>query len=143
MLRSCRCHGPTASCQIKTCWDTIQPLGFIANELRKKFHSAIRVRSNSKRTKLLSTYRKARPSRSDLVYINQSPNFCRPDPILGIPGSRGRKCDVHSAKANGCQIMCCGRGYRTVRRYDAAKCPKFPAENRDICIKYALEHRCR
>ncbi|XP_061437020.1 protein Wnt-7b-like [Lethenteron reissneri] len=39
-----------------------------------------------------------------------------PDRLTGSVGTRGRPCDRTSPRADGCELLCCGRGYDT-RRY--------------------------
>lgn len=52
------------------------------------------------------------PSSQDLVYYEMSPGFCEKNPKLGIMGTHGRTCNETSPGVDGCDIMCCGRGYR-------------------------------
>ncbi|XP_065163036.1 protein Wnt-1 isoform X1 [Atheta coriaria] len=53
------------------------------------------------------------PSAKDLVYMEPSPGFCEKNPKLGIQGTHGRQCNDTSIGVDGCDLMCCGRGYRT------------------------------
>lgn len=53
------------------------------------------------------------PGVKDLVYYEMSPGFCEKNPKLGIQGTHGRHCNDTSMGVEGCDIMCCGRGYRT------------------------------
>ena len=54
-----------------------------------------------------------RLTRRDLVYADESPDFCSADAELGLRGTRGRECSRTSRFADNCAIMCCGRGART------------------------------
>ena len=46
-----------------------------------------------------------------LLYITKSPNFCDKDLKRGILGTSGRKCSIDSNGQDGCDEMCCNRGY--------------------------------
>ncbi|XP_034933821.1 protein wingless isoform X2 [Chelonus insularis] len=53
------------------------------------------------------------PGLKDLVYLEASPPFCEKNPKLGILGTHGRQCNDTSIGVDGCDLMCCGRGYKT------------------------------
>ena len=53
------------------------------------------------------------PGSKDLVYLEPSPGFCTKNARLGIQGTSGRQCNDTSIGVDGCDLMCCGRGYRT------------------------------
>lgn len=53
------------------------------------------------------------PGGKDLVYLEPSPGFCTKNSRLGIQGTYGRQCNDTSIGVDGCDLMCCGRGYRT------------------------------
>ena len=53
------------------------------------------------------------PKRRELVYLDQSPNYCLHNPKMGILGTRGRRCSKNSNGPDSCDLLCCGRGYNT------------------------------
>ncbi|XP_076165527.1 protein Wnt-7b isoform X1 [Ptiloglossa arizonensis] len=53
------------------------------------------------------------PKRSELVFLQPSPNYCEPDLAQGSLGTQGRYCNRTSKGTDGCDLMCCGRGYNT------------------------------
>lgn len=62
------------------------------------------------------------PGPKDLVYWESSPGFCERNPKLGIQGTQGRFCNDTSIGVDGCDIMCCGRGYRTEEMIVVERC---------------------
>ncbi|EDW12661.1 protein wingless [Drosophila mojavensis] len=53
------------------------------------------------------------PGPKDIVYLESSPSFCEKNLRQGILGTHGRQCNDTSLGVDGCDLMCCGRGYRT------------------------------
>ena len=119
MNATCKCHGVSGSCTVKTCWKQLTPFRVLGSLLKEKFlHSQKVVISENEATGKSYLVRRrqvksgkafsentARPKAGDLVYIDRSPNFCRKTRYS--PGTAGRTCD----KDKTCDIMCCGRGY--------------------------------
>lgn len=62
------------------------------------------------------------PDMKDLVYYEQSPDFCKYNPSQGMTGTRGRVCNDTSSGVDGCELMCCGRGYKTEIREEFERC---------------------
>lgn len=62
------------------------------------------------------------PGSKDLVYLEPSPAFCEKNPKLGIEGTRGRYCNDTSLGVDGCDLMCCGRGYSTKEIFVVERC---------------------
>lgn len=64
------------------------------------------------------------PRRSDLVFLDPSPNYCEFDATLGSLGTKFRRC-LHrnsSTDEQSCDILCCGRGYNTHQTWRQWKC---------------------
>uniref|UniRef100_T1K7I4 Protein Wnt n=1 Tax=Tetranychus urticae TaxID=32264 RepID=T1K7I4_TETUR len=59
------------------------------------------------------------PSDSDLVYLHSSPDYCERDEKSGSPGTHDRFCNGTSKGADGCDILCCNRGF--TRRFETVK----------------------
>lgn len=62
------------------------------------------------------------PGTKDLVYLETSPGFCEPNSRLGILGTTGRACNESSIGVDGCDLMCCGRGYKTHQALVSERC---------------------
>lgn len=143
MRQECKCHGMSGSCTVKTCWMRLPSFRVVGDNLKDRFDGASRVMvSNSDRVRSnvhansasnsVHQHRDGLPRRQrynfqlkpynpehkppglkDLVYLEQSPPFCEKNPKLGILGTHGRQCNDTSLGVDGCDLMCCGRGYKT------------------------------
>ncbi|XP_035239268.1 protein Wnt-7a-like isoform X1 [Anguilla anguilla] len=120
MRLECKCHGVSGSCTTRTCWTTLpkfRQLGFL---LKEKYIQAVQVEAVRARRTRRPTFLKIRrphsyrkPSATDLVYIEKSPNYCEEDWRTGSVGTQGRVCNRTAQQTNSCDLMCCGRGYNT------------------------------
>ncbi|XP_013793337.1 protein Wnt-7b-like, partial [Limulus polyphemus] len=122
LLTECKCHGVSGSCTMKTCWKTLPSFAKIGDFLMNRFHKAKRVvpfwgkRSPSKKPLYLhrrSKRRQRKPRSKHLVYLERSPNYCELDLSRGSLGTVGRRCNRSSTGIDGCDLLCCGRGYNT------------------------------
>ena len=134
MRQECKCHGMSGSCTVRTCWMRLPFFRVVGDNLKDRFDGASRVLiSNTGRVpgngrkkynyqlKPYNPEHKA-PSKKDLVYYEHSPNFCERNVKLGIAGTQGRTCNETSIGVDGCDLMCCGRGYRTEVREVVERC---------------------
>ncbi|KAK2581021.1 hypothetical protein KPH14_006071 [Odynerus spinipes] len=87
------------------------------------------------------------PKRSELVFLQPSPNYCEPDLTLGSLGTQGRYCNRTSKGTDGCDLMCCGRGYNTHQFTRTWQCRcKFHWCCRvhcDTCTERTEEYTCK
>lgn len=121
----CKCHGVSGSCTVRVCWRRLQPFRIIGNVLTSKFDGATYVRAVQRRHKAALRPLKRnikRPSKRDLVYLEESPDYCHRNETLGVLGTQGRLCNHTSYGMDGCRLLCCGRGYQTVVREVEEKC---------------------
>ncbi|OQV20568.1 Protein Wnt-4 [Hypsibius exemplaris] len=120
---ACKCHGVSGSCEIKTCWRAMPSFRQVGAVLKEKFDGAtevaIRKRATRRRLEPVNPRFKFHAD-TDLVYLDPSPDFCRSD-LAGI-GPAGRQCNRTSRSTDGCEIMCCGRGFRTQRTQRRERC---------------------
>merc|ERR1711915_53569 len=54
--------------------------------------------------------------------LHSSPDYCHQNHTIGSLGTRGRVCNVESRGMDGCDLMCCGRGYNTVNTRVKERC---------------------
>ncbi|CAI5635785.1 protein Wnt-7b isoform X2 [Oreochromis niloticus] len=120
MKLECKCHGVSGSCTTKTCWITLPNFREIGNLLKERYSDAVQVepvRATRLRQPSFLRLKQARgyqkPTDTDLVYLERSPNYCEEDRATGSTGTRGRLCNGTSSLADGCNVMCCGRGHNT------------------------------
>ena len=125
MVKQCKCHGVSGSCEVKTCWRAMPPFNVIGNKLKEKFDAAtqIEIKKHYNKNKIVpknQLFRKL--DKTDLVYVNQSPDFCKPNRKLAAYGTRGRVCNKTSRGIDGCNLLCCGRPYKTQLQQVTYKC---------------------
>nr|XP_057930833.1 ankyrin repeat, SAM and basic leucine zipper domain-containing protein 1-like isoform X2 [Doryrhamphus excisus] len=124
MTLECKCHGVSGSCSLRTCWLAMADFRRTGDHLRRKYDAAVHVAVNQYGTGFMShtgTHLK-RPGKNQLVYSEDSPDFCIADQASGSMGTAGRVCNRTSRGADGCEVMCCGRGYDTSRVSHSAQC---------------------
>ncbi|XP_006638251.2 protein Wnt-9b [Lepisosteus oculatus] len=118
---TCKCHGVSGSCAVRTCWKQLSPFHDTARLLKFKYDSAVRAlsvtNSATGEPELAGPRRQGgSPRPADLVYLEDSPSFCRPSRYS--PGTGGRPC----AKDTSCHSLCCGRGYNTALQHSTVSC---------------------
>ncbi|KFD56589.1 hypothetical protein M514_02693 [Trichuris suis] len=148
MKLMCKCHGVSGSCTVRLCWRRMADFHTIGQSLSEKFDGAVKVKFSGMRHKLkpyVAGLKK--PTKRDLVYLQQSPDFCQEDSLLSIYGTKGRKCERDGYGTNGCAMLCCGRGYTTVVAEEVRDCKcKFQwcCEVKCEKCKYVMEeHHCK
>lgn len=87
------------------------------------------------------------PKRLELVYLESSPNYCDRDLGVGSLGTMGRHCNRTTRGVNGCDLLCCGRGYNThqINRQWRCRC-KFQwccNVQCDTCHERVEEYTCK
>eukprot|EP00794_Sanderia_malayensis_P007384 gene7384-8203_t len=114
MEMPCKCHGMSGSCTTKYCHRSLPPFEKVGDYLHKKYRAAVLVTLDQSSNKLVN-YDKVihKYGKPDLVYLEQSPNYCYRDEKHGTIGTSGRECNKSALSENSCGIICCGRGYTT------------------------------
>lgn len=79
---TCTCqNGDNGLCQTKRCWKHLGPFTDIGDELVRRYESATHVQQSNRDPHKLRPVRRGvrKPKRKDLVYIDESPDYCSPD----------------------------------------------------------------
>lgn len=124
MIKQCKCLG--VSCELKTCTRTMPPFSVIAAKLKEKYDSAVEVElkknanTRMKMTAKNQLFRKL--NKLDLIYLNRSPDFCQANRRLASYGTHGRVCNKASRGIDSCDLLCCGRPYKTTFQIVKYKC---------------------
>ncbi|CAD7076966.1 unnamed protein product [Hermetia illucens] len=126
MQRVCKCHGMSGSCSLRVCWRRLPPMRVVSEALGSLYDGASHVKL-VQRDGRPAKLRRRDPDhkkliKSDLVYLEDSPDYCEVNTELGILGTRGRICNRTSHGIDGCRLLCCGRGYQTRIRQVEEKC---------------------
>ena len=116
MTKDCKCHGLSGTCALMTCWRRMPNFRDVGNRLKERFDGAAKVTISNDGLHLVAEDETIKPpSREDLLYSEKSPNFCKSRKKYGSLGTRGRLCDPHSEGIEGCDLLCCGRGFKETR----------------------------
>ncbi|KAK2857899.1 hypothetical protein Q7C36_005818 [Tachysurus vachellii] len=123
MKLECKCHGVSGSCALRTCWLAMSDFRRTGDHLRKKYNTAVEVTMNQDGTGFMAADRNFKgTTKNELVYVENSPDYCLLDRTAGSLGTAGRVCNKSSKGMDGCEVMCCGRGYDTTRVKRVTKC---------------------
>ncbi|CAG0893280.1 unnamed protein product [Cyprideis torosa] len=77
MERRCKCHGLSGSCTMQICWRVLPQFRKVSDELFERFKRATRVRYMRKKRRLRRFSRMIkRPTRHDLIFLDESPSYC-------------------------------------------------------------------
>ena len=128
MKTKCKCHGVSGSCSVRTCWRQLSPFHEIGQQLKQKYEKAFMVDTNTNNANgrySLSIRSESSnsvalvnrpPGTLDMVYIDNSPDFCRRSKYS--EGTSGRECRKDST----CHSVCCGRGYNIMTKTSFKPC---------------------
>lgn len=84
MTLQCKCHGVSGSCSVRTCWQAMADFRRTGDHLRRRYNGAVQVAVNQYGTGFTAAHTHLkRPSKNDLVYLEDSPDYCIRDPQSG------------------------------------------------------------
>lgn len=101
----------------------MSPFRRVGDYLREKYHGATPVTVSQSGKDLMSSdksYKK--PFRDSLVFLEESPDYCDPDPKTGSLGTSQRECNRTLDGPGGCGVLCCGRGFNTFQEEEEFNC---------------------
>ncbi|XP_066994945.2 protein Wnt-8b-like [Anabrus simplex] len=134
LKRRCKCHGVSGTCSVQTCWQQMAPFSETAANLRQRYERAVRIDDEPRNGAVAAGNSAAGTSplhkpvidKRDLVYLQESPDYCQPNKTTGWLGTRGRACskpldalqNVSVAERRSCRTLCraCGLRVRRKRR---------------------------
>ncbi|XP_009975930.1 PREDICTED: protein Wnt-5b-like [Tauraco erythrolophus] len=89
---------------------------------KEKYDAAPAMRTSRKGKLELVNNRFNMPTQEDLVYVDPSPDYCLRNETTGSLGTQGRLCNKTSEGMDGCELMCCGRGYDQFKSVQVERC---------------------
>ncbi|XP_068181957.1 protein Wnt-8a-like [Antennarius striatus] len=161
MRRSCRCHGMSESCSVQTCWTQLSDFREIGNYLKIKYNQAKKLDVDQKRMRagnsadnrgvILDAFGSI--AQTELIYLEDSPDFCAKNLSSGLYGTEGRECVQHREDSSqreqrSCRRLCqeCGLRVKEMRSEIVSSCNcKFHwccAVNCDDCSEVMVKHVC-
>nr|ADW95353.1 Wnt8 [Paracentrotus lividus]AEO92033.1 Wnt8 [Paracentrotus lividus] len=100
VMKTCKCHGVSGSCSLQTCWNHVANFRTIGDEIKRKYFKAVRVDfvsgklidGNRPEDRITHAVISDSLNHRDLVFLDQSPDYCRANLTIGITGTAGREC---------------------------------------------------
>ncbi|CAO1422753.1 unnamed protein product [Diamesa tonsa] len=117
LKKHCRCHGLSGSCSIQTCWLSMNPFLEITNDIKRMYENSILLQVDNYGNAV------SRNLRDDqLVYVVDSPDYCRQNTMLGWKGTFDRRCSrskdgkATPSERRSCKTLCKSCGMRVKRQ---------------------------
>ena len=147
MRTICKCHGMSGSCTLKTCWKKLPLFKDVGLLLKDKFDGAAKVIPANDGWGIIPERETIKPpTREDLIYSEDSPDYCVKDEKTGSLGTIGRECNATSMGVDGCELLCCSRGFEMVKVEEKVNCRcRFHwccDVVCDTCVQKRIIHRC-
>ncbi|XP_009559167.2 protein Wnt-8a [Cuculus canorus] len=137
MKRTCKCHGVSGSCSIQTCWLQLAEFREIGNYLKIKYNQAHKLEMDKRRMRAgnsadsrgatAETFHQVHAT--ELVFLEDSPDYCTRNASLGHHGTEGREClqtgkNLSQWEKRSCRRLCteCGLQVEERRTEVVASC---------------------
>lgn len=129
MRKACKCHGVSGSCSIQTCWMQLADFREVGNYLKMKHDHAKKLELDKKpvragnsadnRGVMAHAFRSI--PQTELVYLEDSPDYCTKNQSLGLQGTEGREClkgdkNMSQWERKSCRRLCNECGLRVVEK---------------------------
>ncbi|XP_069725319.1 protein Wnt-8a isoform X2 [Phaenicophaeus curvirostris] len=129
MKRTCKCHGVSGSCSIQTCWLQLAEFREIGNYLKIKYNQAHKLEMDKRRMRAgnsadsrgatAETFHHV--DATELVFLEDSPDYCTRNASLGHHGTEGREClqtgkNLSHWERRSCRRLCTECGLRVEER---------------------------
>lgn len=129
MRKACKCHGVSGSCSIQTCWMQLADFREVGNYLKMKHEQAKKLEMDKKPAKVGNSADNRGAlaqtlgviAKTELIYLEDSPDYCVQNQSLGYLGTKGREC-LKSSKSmtlwerKSCPRLCFGCGLRVAEK---------------------------
>lgn len=129
MKRICRCHGMSESCSVQTCWMQLSDFRDIGNYLKIKHDQAQKLEMDKRRMRSGNSADNrgaiadafSSIARMELIYLEESPDYCTKNKSLGLQGTEGREClqggnNLSQWERKSCRRLCHECGLRVEER---------------------------
>lgn len=127
---------------MRTCWVKLPSFSEIAHRLRDRYDGASKVIARNDGTSFMTEGFVKPPTKQDLVYTEESPDFCKPNVKIGslgkntkihacindnkifiaYTGVHNRECNITSNGEDSCEILCCNYGYERSTIFVKSNC---------------------
>lgn len=152
---SCRCHGVSGACTIQTCKYELANFTIIGNKILQLYqnHTCNATQYDYVKERFsffmyLTASFRGWCKVNEIVYSEDSPDYCLQKSLYNSLGITGRVCDPHGNSSNSCNNLCakCDRTYRSITHQVRHTCRcKFElcCDIRcDMCSKIRQSHTC-
>uniref|UniRef100_A0A8C6TDN0 Protein Wnt n=1 Tax=Neogobius melanostomus TaxID=47308 RepID=A0A8C6TDN0_9GOBI len=127
MRKACKCHGVSGSCSIQTCWMQLADFREVGNYLKLKHEQAKKLEVD-KRPARVGNIADNRGTlarslggiaKTELIYLEDSPDYCIQNLSLGYQGTEGRECVKRGRnrwEKKSCRRLCHECGLKVVEK---------------------------
>ena len=121
----CRCIGVSGSCTLLTCQYELPEFSVIADRIESYYF--VNTTCQARWNNIVgqgSAFVMPSDCENQLIYVQDSPNYCLRDLLVGSLGTLGRECNPHSTGHDSCEHLCtqCGHRHESVVENTESNC---------------------